>query len=308
MVSYAFIGSPVARSGYCQNVHNRMAAKRTMKHPPRLRPRDFRSLYLTVGECKELGADPIAWRRHLIDGMLHLLGAAHGACFEMGCGPEAGPSGVAPSPTIFVDSGTADAGVRRIYQETCLAGMEFSSGALARRTGTDDVIPLGAFTRRQMIDDATWYGSDFTREYSRRTGFDDFVGSRSLAGPATAFSLGVNRASADRPFGRRELRLIRMAVAEVLPLHGTRLAAAGAPSATALPPRLRQVLVRLFDGDGEKQIASRLGISRHTVHEYIRRLHRLFDVSSRGELLARCAPLLPLLRRPGPPGETGNDR
>ena len=74
---------------------------------------------------------------------------------------------------------------------------------------------------------------------------------------------------------------------------------------SGLAPRLRQVLACLFEGDSEKQIAARLRISRHTVHEYLRRLHRLFDVSSRGELLARCAPFLPLLHPRDSPEETG---
>jgi DNA-binding CsgD family transcriptional regulator len=67
------------------------------------------------------------------------------------------------------------------------------------------------------------------------------------------------------------------------------------------------VLLCLFEGDSEKQVAARLGIGRDTVHEYVRRLHRHFEASSRGELLARCAPFLPALReQPEPRGVTSN--
>jgi len=59
-------------------------------------------------------------------------------------------------------------------------------------------------------------------------------------------------------------------------------------AAEALPPRLRQVLAGLLKGDSEQQVALRLGISAHTVHEHVKRLHRRFGVSSRGELLARA--------------------
>ena len=62
---------------------------------------------------------------------------------------------------------------------------------------------------------------------------------------------------------------------------------------TGLPPRLRQVLGCLLEGDSEKQVAARLGLSRPTVHEYVTALYRLFDVSSRAELLARCLRLRP---------------
>lgn len=71
-----------------------------------------------------------------------------------------------------------------------------------------------------------------------------------------------------------------------------------APVVRKLPTRLNQVLIALFDGKSEKEVAARLRISPHTVHEYTRRLHRLLHVNSRGELLARCAPYLPTLRAP----------
>ncbi len=65
----------------------------------------------------------------------------------------------------------------------------------------------------------------------------------------------------------------------------------GKPQAPELPPglspRLGQTLTRLLLGDGEKQIATQLGLSRHTVHVYVKALYKHFDVCSRGELLAR---------------------
>jgi DNA-binding CsgD family transcriptional regulator len=57
-----------------------------------------------------------------------------------------------------------------------------------------------------------------------------------------------------------------------------------------LSPRERQVLNRLLQGDSEKQVAAKLGISSHTVHVYVRTLHIAFNVASRGELLALFIP------------------
>jgi DNA-binding CsgD family transcriptional regulator len=54
-----------------------------------------------------------------------------------------------------------------------------------------------------------------------------------------------------------------------------------------LSPRLKQVLDQLLTGAAEKEVATRLGISRHTTHDYVRELYRRFGVTSRGELLAR---------------------
>ena len=62
-----------------------------------------------------------------------------------------------------------------------------------------------------------------------------------------------------------------------------------------LPGQLRQVLVCLLQGDAEKEIAYRLGISRHTVNRHVQRLYRRLGVHSRGELTFRCRDILPLV-------------
>jgi DNA-binding NarL/FixJ family response regulator len=62
------------------------------------------------------------------------------------------------------------------------------------------------------------------------------------------------------------------------------------PPGQALPdlsPRMRQTLDRLLVGDSEKQIANHLGLSRHTVHVYVKAIYKGFGVSSRGELLSK---------------------
>jgi hypothetical protein len=35
-------------------------------------------------------------------------------------------------------------------------------------------------------------------------------------------------------------------------------------------------------------VAARLDLSRHTIHNYVKALHQRFEVSSRGELLAKA--------------------
>jgi len=50
-----------------------------------------------------------------------------------------------------------------------------------------------------------------------------------------------------------------------------------------------------LEGDSEKQVAARLGLSRQTVHQYVTMLYRHFGVFSRAQLLAHI-----LRRRMGP--------
>ena len=54
-----------------------------------------------------------------------------------------------------------------------------------------------------------------------------------------------------------------------------------------LSPRQEQTLKHLLDGDSEKQVARKLGLSQHTVHGYVKALYRRYGVSSRAELLAK---------------------
>jgi len=53
-----------------------------------------------------------------------------------------------------------------------------------------------------------------------------------------------------------------------------------------LSPRMSQTLRHLLAGASEKEIALSLGLSPHTVHDYVKGIHKRFGVRSRGELLA----------------------
>ena len=41
-----------------------------------------------------------------------------------------------------------------------------------------------------------------------------------------------------------------------------------------------------MEGDSEKQVAARLGLSPATIHQYVTALYRRFGVQSRGQLMA----------------------
>jgi len=81
----------------------------------------------------------------------------------------------------------------------------------------------------------------------------------------------------------------RRLVALFCKMLGEQLLEGNSPPAAQEPlsPRERQTLELLLAGNAEKEIASRLSISRHTVHVYVKSLYKRFGVNSRGELLAR---------------------
>jgi DNA-binding NarL/FixJ family response regulator len=52
--------------------------------------------------------------------------------------------------------------------------------------------------------------------------------------------------------------------------------------------RAAQTLDALLGGASEKEIADRMGLSVHTVHQYVKTVYRALGVRSRAELMARC--------------------
>lgn len=73
----------------------------------------------------------------------------------------------------------------------------------------------------------------------------------------------------------------------VTPFLGGPLARFDEPVPGDLAPLARRVLRCFLEGDTDKQVAQRLGLTRHTVNGYAKVIFRHFGVGSRAELLAR---------------------
>ena len=52
--------------------------------------------------------------------------------------------------------------------------------------------------------------------------------------------------------------------------------------------RMIETLQLLLSGDSEKEVATKLSLSPHTVHIHVKKLYKRLDVSSRAELMAKC--------------------
>jgi len=55
-----------------------------------------------------------------------------------------------------------------------------------------------------------------------------------------------------------------------------------------LSKRMKDTLQHLLAGDSEKEVAAKLGLSRHTVHIHVKNLYKRLGVCSRAELMAKC--------------------
>jgi len=144
-------------------------------------------------------------------------------------------------------------------------------------------------TRRQVVSDASWYGSATWNDYHRPIGIDDQLTSVYQLSESGAINvIALHRGHGEPGCSPRQQRLMGFFHEELGRMIGRSLVSATEPRPDTLSPRLRQTLACLLEGDSEKEVASRLGLSQATTHEYVSALYRHFGVRSRAQLMAHA--------------------
>lgn len=273
----------------------------------RLRLTEAQSVFRLLGEVRELGNDPAAWKLHMLNGLTRLVRGVIGGTGEVlrirrpdqlpFCG--------------FADVGFATEALRRFYYRFVYAENMSPDPAMPRWFEYLQRPTPWTVRRQDFVADRAWYASDHAQRVLRPVGIDQYISS---CYPVPAFGI-VNMITISRPwgeprFGGRELALLHLFHTELgrlwddIPVPADDVLA-------RLSPRLRQTLEALAAGEGEKQIAARYRLSRHTVHNHVRELYRRAECGSRGELLSRMLPKrLPfrprLVSQGAPAGANGN--
>jgi DNA-binding CsgD family transcriptional regulator len=139
------------------------------------------------------------------------------------------------------------------------------------------------FTRPELVGDDEWAqsGDDW-----RTTGLDEFLVSVKPLSTSTFSSVAFYRPAGAAAFGPRDRQLVHLAVQHVDWLHRHGVDLPTARNAVGLAPRPREALVHLLAGESKKGIAAKMGISEHTVNDYLKEIYRHFGVRGRGELFA----------------------
>src|SRR5262245_3715246 len=243
-----------------------------------LRVQDVRDAYRLIGDCRDLESDPALWHARMLEGMRRLIGAPAAT----------GGEGRRVRPTLEAmpafDAGL-DARTRELFIRYRRELKPFGNPVLrVLLYGPDRLVTR---TRRQIVSDTEWYRSVVFNEYRRPGKIDHQLTSIYWTSDDGAHSaITVLRALGERDFSPREQRLLNFFHAELGPLIGRALVSAPEPSPVKLSPRLRQTLAYLLEGDSEKHVASHLGLSQATTHEYVTALYRHFGVQSRAQLMA----------------------
>jgi DNA-binding CsgD family transcriptional regulator len=246
-----------------------------------VRSDDVRALLKLVGEARELLDAGECPRAHVLQGLMRLAGASVGVAFS---GDHL--RAAAPRFTEYLDHGwTADESKRVIAY-------------YGARSGADDPIignllraqrnaPLVTVRRSDLVGNKAWYASALHNELHRPGRLDDVIMSvRFLGGSDEAVSaLVFKRAAGDPPFSIEERELLHLFQAESDWIF-RRESRPPQDLIDGLTRREQETLGLLLTDASEKEVAARLGISPHTVHDYVKRLYRKIGVSSRAALMA----------------------
>ena len=246
-----------------------------------VRGSDIRAAMRLVGECRDFGRDPSAWRRHAFEGLHRLIGACAANGGEMLWPRREGFI----QPILPVETGSFTRSESALYHEYMKTHGPNHPVILAAISAMPRL--LSTSIRSHQIDERDWERGDFHAAFVECGLGYSMLSMYEPEGAATMNVIALHRPAGERDFTLRERNIFHLFHDELSRLIGPVLAVAGKADRDGLSPRLRQTLDRLLLGDSEKQVALHLGLSRPTVHQYVTDLYRRFGVNSRGELLAR---------------------
>lgn len=252
----------------------------------RLKLKDVRNLFRLVEEVRELGNDPQKWRPHMCRRIKALVGA------NVVVSSEVHFRRVPKSSAMkVIDVGwvcDADGNVSQIHTERDDERPEAFWLVARNKAGAEPEAPA-----KEADEESNGDANDdevvAIKPAKKVYGGTTFILSQiNLPHIGAVDQLGLHREWGEGPFTRAQHRLVRVFHTELARLWKRDVLRKAQDATSDLPPRLAQTLEALLEGASEKQIAQQLNLSRHTIHNYVKALHQRFEVSSRGELLAKA--------------------
>lgn len=240
----------------------------------RLRLRDVRDVFRLIGEVREMGGDPKVWRPHMVKRLRRLFGAEIVISSEVHA-----QTTKVPGKLKVIDIGWGCDSEDTLWDihterdDENLEAWRIAAGQVPEQSArsADAVVEVPVHPIKQVYGGKSFVLSQY-----------------SLPHISAVDQLGLHRAYGDEPFSAAEHRLVRLFHTELGRLWKRDVLRDAGDPRHDLPPRLSQTLEELLAGRSEKEIANRLDLSRHTIHNYVKALHQRFEVSSRGELLAKA--------------------
>jgi DNA-binding CsgD family transcriptional regulator len=244
-----------------------------------VRAQDVRRLFRLIEECRELraGGEPVT--SHFIKGLAVLTRSS------VGIQANAAVGGLNAPPRILEinDYGWSTASDRdRVYQ--FVTNTALGADPLQAAVFTSNA-PIVTLTRADAMSNSAWTMTEARNDVHRPSGIDDSLLSLCRRSERDVRVLVFKRSWGEPPYVDEDRALVDLAH------HECGWVFDGAPAASMalagdFTPRERETLELLFTGASEKSVAASLGLSPHTVHDYVKAIYRKIGVASRAELMA----------------------
>ena len=255
-----------------------------MSKSQQLNIHDVRNIFHLIGDLRDIGAHPEQWKRLMLERLCRLIHGQVGICVET-----ADAGNIDLTRCNMTDAGWAGEKQRNVWTAYC------RRNDLSVDPSRASIMQLidggGGFVRlrEQLCPDRDWYRDDHVQVTRKSSEVDSFIFSyQPLILPRRHHWLYLLRPWGEAAFSNRDRCLVAMfheELAVILNADARRRMSAG--PLQALSPRLRDTLALLGKGMSEKQVAAHLGCSCHTVHDYIKELHKRLGVKSRVQLVLK---------------------
>lgn len=244
---------------------------------------DLRNIYLLLGECLASGALPAVWIRHVHQDLNRLLGVQFSVVMEGSWELVLGRRAPGPQDHVLT-FGSQDPSAGQVIREYFQSGALYSDPCVPEWIAVKS--PVATRLRQQLVRDTDWYNSMHYNDFFIRTRTDQSILTRCPTDSGRGLMMYLWRHVGDKPFTNRELQIAELLQQEIHHfINIGRLQTFKQTNREKLAPRLHQVMNLLVVGLSEKEVAAALGISIHTCHDYVKKLHRHFEVSTRSELI-----------------------
>ena len=243
---------------------------------------DVRSIYMLLGECIAYGKSPELWMKRIADELNHYLGAPITVIYDGNWEVVRGAARPGPNDHLLA-FGVEDSKSISLMQDFFERGDAVKDPCAEPFAAHNGLV--ATMSRNQICRDYDWYNSEVYNEYYFNSYVNSTIFSRIPTLPGNGMLLNPWRYSDDPEFTDREVNYLNLLHKEIFHLvqQGKLKMLTSAPVGMTI--RMRQVMDLLAEGLSEKQAALRLGISPHTCHDYVKQLHKYYDVNSRSELI-----------------------
>jgi DNA-binding CsgD family transcriptional regulator len=251
----------------------------------------LRALLDLLGDLYELRSAPSKLAARVAEGLCAVIGSdGAGAGLLLDFDQEG-----RGSLTIPVVAGPRSGRILR----AAIANLSESTSAEPAVEAVRRLAPTGpvTFRRCDLVSQEEWERSAYVRALQRDAALGDVLYSGVPLPEGRLFGVALWRERTSPMFSEAERDLVQTFQARAARVYAH--AFAGAPPDplaeldAAVPVRCRSVLRGLMAGLADKEIAQGLGLSLHTVHEYVKDVYGALGVTGRVELLARLIAIPP---------------